>query len=185
MTREEIKNTPELVDFMLDKCILADSRTKVRKRLEEVCDLAIKALEQQPVTTTNNDEPITIIYPTIVCDDAISREAVFNAIERESEWLLAVKSHNGLTEIAFSGLRGRIDALSSVTPQQKNGRWEKAFDEHSYWYRCSCCGEKIPKNYWGHDYFSPYCPECGAKMQESDIKQSLNYADEDTLMPAT
>lgn len=48
MTREEIKNTPELVDFMLDKCVLADSRTKVRKRLEEVCDLAIKALDQQP-----------------------------------------------------------------------------------------------------------------------------------------
>lgn len=30
------------------------------------------------------------------------------------------------------------------------------------------------------------CPNCGAKMQtESDIKQGLNYADEDTLMPAT
>ena len=48
MTREEIKNTPELVDFMLDKCILIDSKTKVRKRLEEVCDLAIKALSQEP-----------------------------------------------------------------------------------------------------------------------------------------
>ena len=30
------------------------------------------------------------------------------------------------------------------------------------------------------------CPYCGAKMlEESDIKQGLNYADGDTLMPAT
>lgn len=48
MTREEIKNTPELVDFMLDKSITADSRMKLRKRLEELCKLAIKALEQEP-----------------------------------------------------------------------------------------------------------------------------------------
>jgi len=46
MTRQEIKNIPEIVDFMLDKSVIADSREKVRKRLEEVCDLAIKALEQ-------------------------------------------------------------------------------------------------------------------------------------------
>jgi hypothetical protein len=63
MTREEIKNTPELVDFILDKCILADSRTKVRKRLEEICDLAIKALEQQPR------------------DDTVSRQVVLNYLK--------------------------------------------------------------------------------------------------------
>ena len=49
MTREEIKNTPELIDFLLDESVLADSRTKVRKRLEEVCNLAIKALSQEPI----------------------------------------------------------------------------------------------------------------------------------------
>ena len=49
MTREEIKNTPELVDFMLDESVIADSREKLRKRLEKVCNLAIKALEQEPI----------------------------------------------------------------------------------------------------------------------------------------
>lgn len=48
MTRDEIKNTPELVDFMLDESIIADSRMKLHKRLEELCKLAIKALEQEP-----------------------------------------------------------------------------------------------------------------------------------------
>lgn len=53
-----IKNTPELVDFLLDKSVIADSREKLHKRLEEVCNLAIKALEQEP------------------CEDCISRQAV-------------------------------------------------------------------------------------------------------------
>lgn len=57
MTREEIKSTPELVDFMLDKCVLADSRIKVRKRLEEICDLAIKTLEQQPNRDMKEQDP--------------------------------------------------------------------------------------------------------------------------------
>ena len=47
MTREEIKNTPELVNFMLDESVTADSREKLRKRLEKVCNLAISALEQE------------------------------------------------------------------------------------------------------------------------------------------
>ena len=48
MTRDEIKNTPEIVDFMLDESVTADSRMKLRKRLEELCKLALKALEQEP-----------------------------------------------------------------------------------------------------------------------------------------
>lgn len=59
MTREEIKNTPELVDFMLDKTILTDSREKLRKRLEEVCDLAIRALEQTRWIPVREREPDT------------------------------------------------------------------------------------------------------------------------------
>ena len=50
MTREEIKNTPEIVDFMIDKSVIADSRMKLHKRMEELCKLAIKALEQEPKT---------------------------------------------------------------------------------------------------------------------------------------
>lgn len=46
MTREEIENTPELVDFLLDECVTAVTRMKLHKRLEELCKLAIEALEQ-------------------------------------------------------------------------------------------------------------------------------------------
>ena len=51
---------------------------------QEVCKFLVnymgvlekQMVEQEPTVTTNNNEPMTIIYPTIVCDDAISREAV-------------------------------------------------------------------------------------------------------------
>ena len=49
MTREEILNTPEIVDFMIDKSVMVDSKMKLHKRLDELCKLAIKALEQESV----------------------------------------------------------------------------------------------------------------------------------------
>lgn len=58
MTKKEILNTPEIVDFMIDKSVMVDSKMKLHKRLDELCKLAIKALEQEP------------------CEDCISRQAV-------------------------------------------------------------------------------------------------------------
>jgi len=49
MTRQEILNTPEIVDFMIDKSVMVDSKMKLHERLEELCKLAIKALEQEDV----------------------------------------------------------------------------------------------------------------------------------------
>lgn len=71
MTREEIKNTPELIDFMLDNCVLADSRAKVRKRLEEICDMAIKSLEQEPKFMIKGDGTIEQIKN---CDDCLLKK---------------------------------------------------------------------------------------------------------------
>lgn len=50
------------------------------------------------------------------------------------------------------------------------GHWKKFSDEMCYWYGCSICGNKVPKCQYGIDYFSPYCPACGAKMElESEV----------------
>jgi hypothetical protein len=49
MTRDEIKNTPEIVDYLLDKSVIADSRKKLHNRLCKICNLAIKALDQEPI----------------------------------------------------------------------------------------------------------------------------------------
>lgn len=68
MTIQEIRNTPEIVDFMLDKSVITDSRMKLRKRLEEICELAIKALDREPcdhVPDTNVGELIKNVLETL------------------------------------------------------------------------------------------------------------------------
>ena len=105
MTREEIFNTPEIVDFMLDKSVIADSREKLRKRLEKVCNLAIKALEQQP------------------CDDCISRAEAQTEIEMNALRYTIAKERDGIGQVEWSDQLIKVsDAvdiirhLSSVTP---------------------------------------------------------------------
>lgn len=105
----------------------------------EALDMAIKALEQEPT-------------------DAISRQAVFDVIEREQ----------------FKGdAISEIEKLPSVSPQPKMGRW-KAFTHSAYhgndedgepiWrevtvYHCNLCNRRTVIK-------EKYCPNCGAKMSE-------------------
>ena len=87
---------------------------------------APKALEQDP------------------CEDAISRQAVLDLIEREE----------------FKGdAISEIEKLPPVTPQPKIGRWIYHDGYIPYKHECSECGKRF-----GTD--SNYCPNCGAKMQE-------------------
>lgn len=116
MTREEIKNTPELVDFMLDKSVIADSRMKLNKRLEEICDLAITAIEQQS------------------CENCISRKAALEILDDYAE---DIESGNWGT--AYSKARTSMCDLPSVDPERKNGKWINV-DPSTFKADCSCCG---------------------------------------------
>ena len=54
------------------------------------------------------------------------------------------------------------------------GKWIRiesdGTDGRCYWYGCSICHNKVPKSQYHIDYFSPYCPACGAKMKlESEV----------------
>ena len=116
MTKEYREYAKSRIEYLL-KISRLDERDK------EALEAAIQALSQEPT-----EKPMTVdemereyekskalFHKIVECDDAISRDAVFNAIEQEDKWLLAAKGHNGLTEIAFSGLKARVDALPSVT----------------------------------------------------------------------
>lgn len=96
------------------------------------------------------------------CGDAISRQAVLDIITFEDKWLFDAYGHNANTRIAFSGLKSRVKALSSVTPQPRIGQWiYDKVDMNGYYldnYECSVC--KCSKT-----VDTPYCPMCGAKME--------------------
>ena len=48
--------------------------------------------------------------------------------------------------------------------EERLGQWVRREDEITYWYECSICHNDPPRNNYGHEYFSLYCPACGAKM---------------------
>jgi hypothetical protein len=123
-----------------------------------------KALSQEPITATNNNEPVTIIYPTIVCDDAISRQAVFDLVRSLTRW--CVRSEDGKFNnvgLLYDDVMFGIDKLPSVT--QKSGTWI-ALDEGYGPYICSLCE-------WVEAGKSKYCPNCGARM-ESEVRNEAD-----------
>lgn len=135
---------------------------------EKHCQEIIKALEQEQ------------------CEDAISRQAALEAMmELPHEHRTAEQRArtNGIVTC-----RGIVDALPSIQPQQKVGRWipykienekkvvlnddlskEETLQQQDWeeryepCYICSCCGKA--------DFYSNYCPDCGAKMAESEDKE--------------
>lgn len=48
MTREEIEKLPAIIDVLLSESVIADTKEKLHEKLTEVCNLAIKGLEQEP-----------------------------------------------------------------------------------------------------------------------------------------
>lgn len=111
-------------------CELVKTDTEILTAL----DLAIKALEQQP------------------CDDAISRQAVDDAIY----------DYSRSCDVNYHQIMEFIEKIPSVTPQPKTGHWifDEILDKHYY---CSEC-KSMGVDYWD------YCPNCGAKM-ESEVQE--------------
>ena len=62
----------------------------------------------------------------------------------------------------------RLLALPTIEAEPiKHGRWiSTASTLTGYWHKCSGCGGVAIPYYNGQDILSPYCPWCGARMDE-------------------
>ena len=90
-------------------------------------------------------------------NDLISRQAAIDALAD----MHCKSDEDGYVWIIRSDAWARIDALPSVTPKQKRGKWINGY--------CSECGKHAP--FWAMAstyYKSSYCPNCGAKMDEDE-----------------
>ena len=73
---------------------------------------------------------------------------------------LAEYEDTGLTP---EEIKSALSALKVIL--NAHGKWKRVEDDCTYWFACSECGCKIPKNEWGDDWYANYCPDCGARME--------------------
>ena len=158
MTNKEAKE-------ILDTIPLLDYDGEVKPDWIIAIDIAIKALEQKP------------------CEDAISRQAVLDAIEDDNR--------NGHYSCFASNndaqcFKGVIGELPSVKPQVIcpshgvdckdcpviNGEWVAKPDGRFIYAQCSNCGEI-------HDVASNYCPSCGCIMDKNDFNAYIKAESEE------
>lgn len=124
-------------------------------------DIAIEQLKELGYGFGQKIEP---------CNDAISRQAVFDLIEHYNSDGLGTVFIDFRHGIKFADA---INDLPSVNPQEpKTGHWiEKDGYDGDIYYDCSECGESwamIDGTPWQNGM--NYCPNCGAKMAESEDK---------------
>jgi rubrerythrin len=87
------------------------------------------------------------------CEDCISREQAKSAIRDRFKDLPSRVEINTI-----------LNELPSVTPQPKIGHWVRQTDDYHDYYECEYCGIAV-----GLDDIKNYCPNCGAKMVESEL----------------
>lgn len=86
--------------------------------------------------------------------DLIERQKAIDALAD----MHCKSDEDGYVWIIRSDAWARIDALPSVTPKQKRGKWINGY--------CSECGKHAP--FWAMAstyYKSSFCPNCGADMR--------------------
>ena len=110
-----------------------------------------RLLEQEPICETLTSGYVQEIKAE--CDDCVSRQAVLDQtyLWSKDEFLRVTNP--------FDYLRKRINSLLPVTPAEKVGWWV-IVNERAGVYRCSVCNELSCCS-------SFYCPDCGARMEES------------------
>lgn len=184
MTREEAIKDIRTV-------FVKDFADKIIKALEpEPCEMTAEEYRQRMIQAFHNgdtDELIAICvlpnekefehlewllknhYKQEPCNDAISRQAAIDAVEKNTFRLTFAEEHNCEGYVAWSAeavysdvIEGALLELPPVTPQPKIGHWitTRTFmhDGEYYCDKCKCAAPNNEK--WD------YCPNCGAKMQE-------------------
>ena len=129
-------------------------RTEYREHIHEALNIAIKALEHP-------EENVVAIVP---CGDAISRQAVLDAIGRVGMCKCSTNEIEAVSECTRA-----VKALPLVTAEPKTGRWIKISPAGIY--ECSECGQNVMTS----DICAyKFCHGCGAKMvepQESEVQE--------------
>ena len=96
-------------------------------------------------------------------DDYISRQAVMDKFAE----VIASSNNSDFARVpSWNYAVGIVEGFppADVRPVVE-GEWTRKHDDVCYWFECSICGHYPPKDRWGSEWISWFCPECGAKMK--------------------
>ena len=86
----------------------------------------------------------------------------------EIQALLALPSADAVHKPDYSYEADMVKRLRQSDAVQAHGKWQRFNDEHgTYWTGCSNCKGDIPKDKYGIDMYTDFCPNCGAYMRET------------------
>lgn len=197
MTNEEaiaiIRNEYKCVDRDCDierSCGKCDLMMPNKEPILEAYKLAIKALEQQPTDTwsikkvADTFKKHGLIREQEPCDDAISRQAAINIVSLHCLTIdETVKAINSLPSVTQKSAKDYLDMADRKAKKikdaltdnsQKYGKWILLDECANSGYYCSNCQKKLVKEGWSNTVKKiKYCPNCGAKMQESEEKNEM------------
>jgi len=82
-----------------------------------------------------------------------------------------LEAENGALKEMIKFYRNELD--NALSADAVHGEWIRKEKEYNdcdghyayYWYECSVCGARPPKNQWKNEWHSNYCPSCGARMK--------------------
>lgn len=114
----------------------------------------------------NDEQPMT----RMTCRDEYGNADIIGLEDVMHEFMLSLDYPDmvHLTEALnrFADLEeSKIEALQ----EQKTGQWITKSDTNPYyttwWYECSECGQYPPRDGYGQEVLSDYCPHCGCRME--------------------
>lgn len=94
----------------------------------------------------------------------IDADAFRREIDNHWPFSKSEQSKHGLADMAKSTLLYVLNAMPTIEPERKKGKWIKLYAGN---YKCSECGD-----WWGNDNNEmiedfKFCPNCGADMRET------------------
>ena len=182
--RENVQNCGDLISRADAVKAVEEAITNHDSAIMRISD--VPSVSAEPTTRERKEAKSTLLTLKHLFEDEEILKALDVAIECVSAEPTVIRSRTLMPTKDFKEWAKRvkeenpnvivIPCDAEVATEPKRGEWirkekeENDCDGHRayYWYECSECGAKPPKNSWKQECFSPYCPNCGAYMGVSE-----------------